>query len=89
MCLFKQRIGEHGGQVVWRFKALQNIVILCPDLRIFPLFLGFWSRGMRLPGARIGRFEDMATRYRELLSYMDQASFFFFFSLGSTGSVAA
>ena len=24
-------------------------------------------------GARIGRFEEMATRYRELLSYMDQA----------------
>ncbi|CAE7776474.1 csn2 [Symbiodinium sp. CCMP2456] len=42
-----------GSEVVWRFKALQNIVILC---------------------ARIGRFEEMATRYRELLSYMDQVT---------------
>lgn len=40
-----------GTEVVWRFKALQNIVILC---------------------ARIGRFDEMANRYRELLSYMDQ-----------------
>lgn len=40
-----------GPEVVWRFKALQNIVILC---------------------ARIGRFDEMAARYHELLSYMDQ-----------------
>lgn len=42
-----------GSEVVWRFKALQNIVILC---------------------ARIGRFDEMASRYRELLSYMDQVT---------------
>lgn len=44
---------SRGTEVVWRFKALQNIVILC---------------------ARIGRFDEMATRYRELLSYMDQVT---------------
>jgi len=44
---------SRGQEVVWRFKALQNIVILC---------------------ARIGRFDEMATRYRELLSYMDQVT---------------
>jgi len=42
-----------GPEVVWRFKALQNIVILC---------------------SRINRFDEMATRYRELLSYMDQVT---------------
>jgi len=42
-----------GAEVVWRFKALQNIVVLC---------------------ARIGRFDEMATKYRELLSYMDQVT---------------
>lgn len=42
-----------GTEVVWRFKALQNIVILC---------------------ARIGRFDEMPGRYRELLSYMDQVT---------------
>jgi len=42
-----------GTEVVWRFKALQNIVTLC---------------------ARIGRFDDMAARYRELLGYMDQVT---------------
>jgi len=44
---------SRGTEVVWRFKALQNIVILC---------------------ARISRFDEMATRYRELLSYMDQVT---------------
>jgi COP9 signalosome complex subunit 2 len=52
-----QRVVEketaRGTEVVWRFKALQNIVILC---------------------ARICRFDEMATRYRELLSYMDQVT---------------
>mmetsp|Transcript_9578 Transcript_9578/g.21017 ORF Transcript_9578/g.21017 Transcript_9578/m.21017 type:complete len:450 (-) Transcript_9578:44-1393(-) len=42
-----------GSEVVWRFKALQNIVMLC---------------------ARLGRFDDMATRYRELLSHMPQVT---------------
>lgn len=42
-----------GSEVVWRFKALQNIVTLC---------------------ARLSRFDDMANRYRELLSYMDQVT---------------
>lgn len=42
-----------GPEVVWRFKALQNIVILC---------------------ARVSRFEEMATRYQELLGYMDQVT---------------
>lgn len=45
--------GSRGTEVVWRFKALQNIVIL---------------------SARVGRFEDMAGRYKELLSYMDQVT---------------
>jgi len=44
---------SRGTEVVWRFKALQNLVILC---------------------GRVGRFEEMATRYRELLSYMDQVT---------------
>lgn len=44
---------SRGAEVVWRFKALQNIVILC---------------------SRISRFDEMATRYRELLSYMDQVT---------------
>mmetsp|Transcript_59970 Transcript_59970/g.111217 ORF Transcript_59970/g.111217 Transcript_59970/m.111217 type:complete len:452 (+) Transcript_59970:68-1423(+) len=44
---------SRGTEVVWRFKALQNIVILC---------------------ARLGRFDDCATRYKELLSYMDQVT---------------
>jgi len=44
---------KKGQDVVWRFKALQNIVILC---------------------ARLGKFDDMAQRYRELLSYMDQVT---------------
>eukprot|EP00928_Gymnodinium_smaydae_P055819 TRINITY_DN39294_c0_g1_i1.p2 TRINITY_DN39294_c0_g1~~TRINITY_DN39294_c0_g1_i1.p2 ORF type:complete len:452 (+),score=144.24 TRINITY_DN39294_c0_g1_i1:163-1518(+) len=44
---------SRGSEVVWRFKALQNIVMLC---------------------ARIGRFDDMAARYRDLLSYMDQVT---------------
>jgi COP9 signalosome complex subunit 2 len=52
-----QRVVEketaRGSEVVWRFKALQNIVIL---------------------SARIGRFDEMASRYRELLSYMDQVT---------------
>eukprot|EP00929_Paragymnodinium_shiwhaense_P113363 TRINITY_DN81640_c0_g1_i1.p1 TRINITY_DN81640_c0_g1~~TRINITY_DN81640_c0_g1_i1.p1 ORF type:complete len:452 (+),score=136.20 TRINITY_DN81640_c0_g1_i1:141-1496(+) len=42
-----------GSEVVWRFKALQNIVILC---------------------SRIQRFDEMAVRYRELLTYMDQVT---------------
>jgi len=45
--------GARGTEVVWRFKALQNIVILC---------------------ARIGKFDDMAARYRDLLSHMDQVT---------------
>ncbi|CAK0853068.1 unnamed protein product, partial [Prorocentrum cordatum] len=44
---------QRGTEVVWRFKALQNMVILC---------------------ARLGKLKDMATRYRELLSYMDQVT---------------
>jgi len=44
---------SRGAEVVWRFKALQNIVTLC---------------------ARLGRFDQMATKYRELLSYMDQVT---------------
>jgi len=44
---------KRGTEVVWRFKALQNIVILC---------------------SRTNRFDDMANRYRELLSYMDQVT---------------
>jgi len=44
---------QRGPEVVWRFKALQNIVILC---------------------ARVGKFEQCATRYKELLSYMDQVT---------------
>jgi COP9 signalosome complex subunit 2 len=44
---------SRGTEVVWRFKALQNIVILC---------------------SRIGKFDEMATRYRELLGYMDQVT---------------
>eukprot|EP00419_Tripos_fusus_P004346 CAMPEP_0172687490 /NCGR_PEP_ID=MMETSP1074-20121228/21711_1 /TAXON_ID=2916 /ORGANISM="Ceratium fusus, Strain PA161109" /LENGTH=452 /DNA_ID=CAMNT_0013506951 /DNA_START=40 /DNA_END=1401 /DNA_ORIENTATION=- len=44
---------QRGSEVVWRFKSLQNIVILC---------------------ARISKFDEMATRYRELLSYMDQVT---------------
>mmetsp|Transcript_43310 Transcript_43310/g.111848 ORF Transcript_43310/g.111848 Transcript_43310/m.111848 type:complete len:452 (-) Transcript_43310:131-1486(-) len=44
---------SRGTEVVWRFKALQNIVILC---------------------SRIGRFDEMTARYRELLSYMDQVT---------------
>jgi len=44
---------QKGTEVVWRFKALQNMVILC---------------------ARLGKLKDMATRYRELLSYMDQVT---------------
>lgn len=44
---------QRGTEVVWRFKALQNIVILC---------------------ARIGRFDEMAGRYRDLLSHMDQVT---------------
>ena len=31
-----------------------------------------YVRACELQGARIGRFEEMATRYRELLSYMDK-----------------
>lgn len=42
-----------GTEVVWRFKALQNVVIL---------------------SARLGRFDEMALRYRDLLSYMDQVT---------------
>lgn len=42
-----------GSEVVWRFKALQNVVMLC---------------------ARISRFDEMANRYRELLSYMDHVT---------------
>mmetsp|Transcript_35613 Transcript_35613/g.83279 ORF Transcript_35613/g.83279 Transcript_35613/m.83279 type:complete len:452 (+) Transcript_35613:85-1440(+) len=44
---------SRGSEVVWRFKALQNIVILC---------------------ARVGRFDDCVSRYKELLSYMDQVT---------------
>jgi len=44
---------KRGQEVVWRFKALQNIVILC---------------------ARLGKFDEMAQRYRELLSHMDQVT---------------
>lgn len=44
---------SRGPEVVWRFKALQNMVILC---------------------ARTAKFDEMATRYRELLSYMDQVT---------------
>merc|ERR1712232_914915 len=44
---------SRGTEVVWRFKALQNIVILC---------------------ARISKFDEMANRYRDLLSYMDQVT---------------
>jgi len=42
-----------GKEVVWRFKALQNIVIL---------------------SARLGHFDEMATRYEQLLSFMDQVT---------------
>jgi len=44
---------SRGQEVVWRFKALQNVVILC---------------------GRVGRFDEMAARYRDLLSYMDQVT---------------
>lgn len=44
---------SRGSEVVWRFKALQNVVIL---------------------SARIGKFDEMAVRFRDLLGYMDQVT---------------
>jgi len=55
----RESTGEGGGpgsdqsSVMWKFKALQNIVIL---------------------SARLGRCENMAARYSELLTYMDEVT---------------